>query len=102
MPNKNYKKFNGGSSKPIPVPKFLDDARAVDLIRFMQHKFDAVEDFLRDQSKLKVIIPADYQFYFKESEGKFTAYEEEINKVLNKNVYSNKLNFNLDGFTISI
>ncbi len=61
----------------------------------MQHKFDAVNKFLIDQSKLKVIIPADYQFYFKESEGKFKAYEEEINKVMNKNVYSNKLNFNL-------
>ena len=98
-------KISKGMSKPVFTfnvgntrkrnPIFLDDGRAVDLIRFMRHKFITVDKFLTDNPKLKVIIPADYQFYFEEKKGEFTAYEEEENKKMNKNIYSNKLKFNL-------
>ena len=101
-------KISKGMSKPVftlnvrPLPNtrkrkpiFLDDARAVDLIRFMRHKFITVDKFLKDNPKLKVIIPADYQFYFEEKKGEFTAFKEEINKIMNKYIYSNKLKFNL-------
>ena len=56
-------------------------------------KIDAVDKFLINQPNLKVIIPADYQFYFIDDTENEVPYSEKNNKICNQKIYKRSFNF---------